>query len=127
MALRDTYPLYVANVAEQPNADLVVTDKFTGKPATRVAMADAATIDHGIAAAVAAADAADAAAAAASSSSTAVALGESDVLLAQSSPSAVVRTELSGKKTQTSDSEASANRFNKTKTSPSTMRVFVSE
>ena len=56
MALRDTYPLYVANVAEQPNADLVVTDKFTGLPATRVAMADAATIDRGIAAAVAAAE-----------------------------------------------------------------------
>ena len=55
MALRDTYPLYVANVAEQPNADLVVTDKFTGLPAMRVAMADAATIDRGIAAAVAAA------------------------------------------------------------------------
>ena len=56
MALRDTYPLYVANVPEQPNADLVVTDKFTGNPATRVAMADAATIDRGIAAAVAAAE-----------------------------------------------------------------------
>ncbi len=56
MALRDTYPLYVANVAEQPNADLVVTDKFTGEPATRVAVADAATIDRGIAAAVAAAE-----------------------------------------------------------------------
>jgi acyl-CoA reductase-like NAD-dependent aldehyde dehydrogenase len=55
MGLRDTYPLYVANVAEQPNADLVVTDKFTGLPATRVAMADAATIDRAIAAAVAAA------------------------------------------------------------------------
>ena len=56
MALRDTYPRYVANVPEQPNADLVVTDKFTGNPATRVAMADAATIDRGIAAAVAAAE-----------------------------------------------------------------------
>ena len=56
MALRDTYPLYVANVPEQPNADLVVTDKFTGNPATRVAMADAASIDRGIAAAVAAAE-----------------------------------------------------------------------
>ncbi|WP_310476970.1 aldehyde dehydrogenase family protein [Sandarakinorhabdus sp.] len=55
MALRETYPLYVANRAEQPNADLVVTDKFTGQAATRVAMADAATIDRGIAAAVAAA------------------------------------------------------------------------
>ncbi|WP_372916061.1 aldehyde dehydrogenase family protein [Sandarakinorhabdus sp.] len=56
MALRDVYPLYLANRAEQPNADLVVTDKFTGQPATRVAMADAATIDRGIAAAVAAAE-----------------------------------------------------------------------
>lgn len=55
MALRDTYPMYVANGAEQPNADLVVTDKYTGEPATRVALADAATIDRGIAAAVAAA------------------------------------------------------------------------
>jgi acyl-CoA reductase-like NAD-dependent aldehyde dehydrogenase len=55
MGLRSQYPLYVANVAEQPNTDLVVTDKFTGQPATRVAMADAATIDRAIAAAVAAA------------------------------------------------------------------------
>lgn len=54
--LRETYPLYVANKAEQPNTDLVVTDKYTGKPATRVALADAATIDRGIAAAVAAAE-----------------------------------------------------------------------
>lgn len=54
MALRDIYPLYVANRAEQPNQDLVVTDKFTQLPATRVAMADAATIDRAIAAAVAA-------------------------------------------------------------------------
>ncbi len=57
MALRDTYPMYVANKAEQPNADLVVTDKLTGKPATRVAMADAATIDRAIGAAVTAAPA----------------------------------------------------------------------
>jgi acyl-CoA reductase-like NAD-dependent aldehyde dehydrogenase len=56
MALREQYPLYVANRAEQPNADLVVTDKFTGQPATRVAMADHATIDRAIAAAVAAAE-----------------------------------------------------------------------
>ena len=52
--LRDTYPLYLANEAKQPNADLVVTDKYSGKPATRVALADAATIDAGIAAAHAA-------------------------------------------------------------------------
>ncbi len=55
MALRDVYPLYVANRPEQPNTDLVVTDKFTGLPATRVAQADAAMIDRAIAAAVAAA------------------------------------------------------------------------
>jgi acyl-CoA reductase-like NAD-dependent aldehyde dehydrogenase len=53
-ALRATYPLYLANKAEQPNTDLAVTDKFTGEVATRVAMADAAMIDRGIAAAVAA-------------------------------------------------------------------------
>jgi len=56
MALRETYPMYVANKAEMPNTDLVVTDKYTGLPATRVAMADAATIDRAIAAAVAAAE-----------------------------------------------------------------------
>jgi acyl-CoA reductase-like NAD-dependent aldehyde dehydrogenase len=54
--LKDTYPLYLANAAKQPNADLAVTDKYTGKVAFRVAMADAATIDAGIAAAVEAAE-----------------------------------------------------------------------
>ncbi|MDA1044571.1 MAG: aldehyde dehydrogenase family protein [Verrucomicrobia bacterium] len=53
--LKDTYPLYVANQAERPNTDLEVTDKFTGKIATRVAMADPALIDRAIAAAVEAA------------------------------------------------------------------------
>jgi acyl-CoA reductase-like NAD-dependent aldehyde dehydrogenase len=56
MALREHYPLYVANKAEQPNTDLEVTDKFTGAVATRVALADAATINRGIAAAVDAAE-----------------------------------------------------------------------
>ncbi len=55
--LQPTYPLYLANRAERPNTDLPVTDKFTGAVATRVALADAATIDRGIAAAVAAAPA----------------------------------------------------------------------
>ncbi len=50
--LRDVYPLYLANKAQQPNTDLAVTDKYTGQVATRVAMADAAMIDRGIAAAV---------------------------------------------------------------------------
>jgi acyl-CoA reductase-like NAD-dependent aldehyde dehydrogenase len=55
-ALKASYPLYLANEAKSPNQDLVVTDKFTGEPATRVAQADAATIDAGIAACVAAAE-----------------------------------------------------------------------
>ena len=55
-ALKSSYPLYLANEAKTPNQDLVVTDKFTGEPATRVAQADAATIDAGIAACVEAAE-----------------------------------------------------------------------
>ncbi|HYC57461.1 MAG TPA: aldehyde dehydrogenase family protein [Candidatus Binatia bacterium] len=54
--LKDVYPLYLANRAEQPNADLEVTDKYSGAVAFRVAQADAATIDAGIAAAAAAAE-----------------------------------------------------------------------
>ncbi|MFZ4748145.1 MAG: aldehyde dehydrogenase family protein [Sphingomonas sp.] len=54
--LKDVYPLYLANEAKQPNTDLEVTDKFTGKVAFRCAQADAATIDAGIAAAVGAAE-----------------------------------------------------------------------
>ncbi len=54
--LKDVYPLYLANEAKQPNADLEVTDKYSGKVAFRVAQADAATIDAGIAAAVDAAE-----------------------------------------------------------------------
>jgi acyl-CoA reductase-like NAD-dependent aldehyde dehydrogenase len=56
MKLQSTYPLYLANEAQQPNTDLAVTDKYTGEVATRVALADAATIDAGIAAAAAAAE-----------------------------------------------------------------------
>ena len=33
--LKDVYPLYLNNEAKQPNADLEVTDKFTGKVAFR--------------------------------------------------------------------------------------------
>ena len=57
MSLQSQYPLYLANEASQPNADLVVTDKYSGQPATRVALADAAMIDAGIAAAAEAAEA----------------------------------------------------------------------
>ena len=54
--LRDVYPLYLANEAKQPNADLEVTDKFSGEVAFRVAQADAKTIDAGIAACAEAAE-----------------------------------------------------------------------
>lgn len=55
-ALADSYPLYLANEAMTPNTKLEVTDKFTGEVATRVALADPAMIDAGIAAAVEAAE-----------------------------------------------------------------------
>jgi len=51
--LKPTYPYYLGNEAVAPNADLIVTDKFSGEVATRVALADAAAIDHAIALAVA--------------------------------------------------------------------------
>ena len=50
--LKNSYRLYLANEAQFPNQDLEVIDKYTGKVATSVAMADAATIDRAIAAAV---------------------------------------------------------------------------
>lgn len=46
--LKDAYPLYLANEARQPNADLEVTDKYTGQVATRVAMASPELIDEAI-------------------------------------------------------------------------------
>ncbi|MBV7266617.1 aldehyde dehydrogenase family protein [Erythrobacter ani] len=54
--LKDTYPLYLNNKAQQPNTDLEVTDKFTGEVAFRVALADPETIDKAIVGAVAAAE-----------------------------------------------------------------------
>jgi acyl-CoA reductase-like NAD-dependent aldehyde dehydrogenase len=54
MALRATYPFYLANQAVSPNHDLPVYDKYTGAVATRVALASAEHIDHAIAAAQAA-------------------------------------------------------------------------
>jgi acyl-CoA reductase-like NAD-dependent aldehyde dehydrogenase len=54
--LKKVYPLYLNNEAGQPNADLEVTDKFSGEVAFRVAQADSATIDAGIAGAVEAAE-----------------------------------------------------------------------
>ncbi len=52
MILKDTYPCYLANEPHQPNSDLEVTDKFSGKVVTRVALADPDMIDRAIAAAV---------------------------------------------------------------------------
>ncbi|WP_171018983.1 aldehyde dehydrogenase family protein [Microbulbifer harenosus] len=46
--LRETYPYYLANEAVFANTDLEVTDKYSGSVATRVAMADTATIDQAI-------------------------------------------------------------------------------
>lgn len=54
--LRDTYPLYIANEPWTGNADLAVTDKYTGEVAFRVALAGPAEIEAGIAAAVGAAE-----------------------------------------------------------------------
>ncbi len=54
--LRETYPYYLANQAHEPNHDLVVIDKYTGRDATRVALADTATIERAIAETVVAAE-----------------------------------------------------------------------
>ncbi len=50
--LKDSYPFYLANKPCSPNADLAVTDKYSGKVATHVAMASADDIDRAIAATV---------------------------------------------------------------------------
>ncbi|PEH80457.1 aldehyde dehydrogenase family protein [Burkholderia gladioli] len=50
--LKESYPYYLANQAVQANTDLEVTDKYSGKVATRVALADAKAIDAAISAAV---------------------------------------------------------------------------
>ena len=50
--LAEQYPYYLANQAIQANSRLEVTDKYTGKVATRTAMADSEIINQAIAAAV---------------------------------------------------------------------------
>lgn len=50
--LRESYPYYLANEPVAANTDLEVLDKYTGEVATRVALADSAAIDAGIAASV---------------------------------------------------------------------------
>ncbi|NIJ38328.1 acyl-CoA reductase-like NAD-dependent aldehyde dehydrogenase [Sphingopyxis panaciterrae] len=56
MKLKDVYPLYLNNKAAQPNTDLIVTDKYTGKVAFRTALATPDIIDEAIAGAVRAAE-----------------------------------------------------------------------
>ncbi|MDA3914385.1 aldehyde dehydrogenase family protein, partial [Oleiagrimonas sp.] len=50
--MQKRYPYYLANKAMQPNEDLEVLDKYSGKVATRVAMPDDKAIEKAIAAAV---------------------------------------------------------------------------
>ncbi len=52
--LKESYPYYLANKPMAPNQDLEVTDKYSGEVVTRVAMADQAALEAGIAAAAAA-------------------------------------------------------------------------
>jgi acyl-CoA reductase-like NAD-dependent aldehyde dehydrogenase len=54
--LQAEYPFFLANKAEQPNSELLVTNKYSGEVATRVALARPADIDRAIAAAVEAAE-----------------------------------------------------------------------
>jgi len=49
--LKKSYPYYLANKPVAANTDLVVLDKYSGKRATRVAFADAATVRKAIVAA----------------------------------------------------------------------------
>ncbi|HEU4856440.1 MAG TPA: aldehyde dehydrogenase family protein [Rhodanobacteraceae bacterium] len=53
--LQNHYPYYLANQPVAPNTDLPVLDKYSGKVATRVALADAKAIDAAIGAAAKAA------------------------------------------------------------------------
>ncbi|MBI2570505.1 MAG: aldehyde dehydrogenase family protein [Candidatus Schekmanbacteria bacterium] len=50
--LQESYPLYVANAPERPNAALAVTNKYSGEIVARVALADEATISRAIGRAV---------------------------------------------------------------------------
>lgn len=50
--MQKRYPYYLANRPQQPNADLEVRDKYSGRIATRVAVPNDAAIEKAIAAAV---------------------------------------------------------------------------
>jgi acyl-CoA reductase-like NAD-dependent aldehyde dehydrogenase len=49
--LQERYPFFLANRPQQPNADLEVTNKYTGEVASRIALASAEVLDQAIAAA----------------------------------------------------------------------------
>ena len=53
--MKNSWPYFLANVPQDPNSDLVVTDKYTGEVAARVAVADSVAIDQAIAGCVEAA------------------------------------------------------------------------
>ncbi|MCH8217697.1 MAG: aldehyde dehydrogenase family protein [Planctomycetes bacterium] len=55
--LNESYPYYLANHRVSANRDLLVTDKYTGEIATRVALADESAIDTAIGKAVEATEA----------------------------------------------------------------------
>ena len=46
--LKETYPYYLANRPETPNADLEVRDKYSGEVVTSVAMADDAALEKAV-------------------------------------------------------------------------------
>ena len=50
--MKQLWPYYLANEPLTPNTDLIVTDKYTGEIAARVALADSSIIDQGISATV---------------------------------------------------------------------------
>ena len=54
--LHSEYPYYLAGIATAPNHSLEVTDKYTGRVAARVALADTAAVERAIDAAVHAAE-----------------------------------------------------------------------
>ena len=56
MSIKPYWPYFLANKPYEPNHDLEVTDKFTGEIAAKVAVADPATIEKGIAGCVDAAE-----------------------------------------------------------------------
>ena len=84
--LKPTYPYYLANEPHAPNADLEVTDKFTGEEVARAAMASPAVIDQAIAAAVAAVE----------PMGMLAAYERQDILYQRNAPQAIRRLSLSG-------------------------------